>query len=228
MRFEELNWMDVEEYLKKEDRLIVVLGACEQHGYLSLLTDIKIPQALADAASKKSGVVVAPPLNFGVSPHFTSYPGTISLKVSTFLQVAEEIVLGLYAQGFKRLLILNGHGGNTPLTARLTELCNEHADLRIAWYAWWTAPSVTKVAEAHGLKSYHAAWIEAFPFARVAELPLGEKPPAAARPVQNASEYRTIYKDGVFGGPYQVEDRIMDEIFSAAVSDILELLKFEA
>ena len=228
MRFEELNWMDVEEYLKKEDRLIVVLGACEQHGYLSLLTDMKIPQALADAASKKSGVVVAPPLNFGVSPHFISYPGTISLKVSTFLQVAEEIVLGLYAQGFKRLLILNGHGGNTPLTARLTEICNEHADLRIGWYAWWTAPSVTKVAEAHGLKSYHAAWIEAFPFARVAELPLGEKPPAAARPVQNAGEYRTIFKDGVFGGPYQVEDSIMDEIFSAAVSDILELLKFEA
>ena len=48
MRISELNWMDVEEYLKNEDRIIVVLGACEQHGYLSLQTDTKIPLALAD------------------------------------------------------------------------------------------------------------------------------------------------------------------------------------
>ena len=52
MRLEELNWMGVEAYLKKDDRLMLVVGACEQHGYLSLLTDIAIPQRLADEASK--------------------------------------------------------------------------------------------------------------------------------------------------------------------------------
>ena len=51
MRIEDLNWMDVEGYLKHDDRLILVIGACEQHGYLSLLSDVKIPLALADAAS---------------------------------------------------------------------------------------------------------------------------------------------------------------------------------
>ena len=141
MRIEELNWMDIEKYLKMDDRIMLVLGACELHGYLSLLTDIKIPQALADAASKRSGVLVAPPLNFGVSPHFTTYPGTISLKVNTFLQVVEDIVMGLYAQGFKRILILNGHGGNNLVSARLTEIRNEHAGLKIGWYAWWTESS---------------------------------------------------------------------------------------
>jgi creatinine amidohydrolase len=50
MRLEDLNWMDVEKYLAQDDRLILVLGACEQHAYLSLLTDIKIPLALADSA----------------------------------------------------------------------------------------------------------------------------------------------------------------------------------
>jgi creatinine amidohydrolase len=68
MRIEDLNWMDVENYLKHDDRLILVIGACEQHGYLSLLTDIRIPLALADAASQQTGVLVAPPLNFGSSP----------------------------------------------------------------------------------------------------------------------------------------------------------------
>ena len=42
MRLEELNWMDVEAYLKGDDRIMLVIGSCEQHGYLSLLTDIKI------------------------------------------------------------------------------------------------------------------------------------------------------------------------------------------
>ncbi|MEI7849194.1 MAG: creatininase family protein, partial [Chloroflexota bacterium] len=83
MRFEDLNWMDVEEYLKQEDRLIIILGATEQHGYLSLLTDVRIPMALADAASQSSGVMIAPTLNFGCSPYFLAYPGTISLRVST-------------------------------------------------------------------------------------------------------------------------------------------------
>ena len=63
MRLEELNWMDVEEYLKNENRVMLVLGACEQHGYLSLLTDVKIPLALADVVSQRSGVLVAPPVN---------------------------------------------------------------------------------------------------------------------------------------------------------------------
>ena len=53
MRIEDLNWMDVEAYLKQDDRLILVLGTIEQHGYLSLATDVKVPMALADAAARK-------------------------------------------------------------------------------------------------------------------------------------------------------------------------------
>ena len=226
MRLEECNWMDVEAYLKQDDRLILIVGACEQHGYLSLLTDIKIPQALADAASQQSGVLVAPPLNFGISPHFMSYPGTISLKVSTFLLAVEDIVRSVYGQGFRRLLILNGHGGNSALLARLVELCNELAELKIGWYAWWIAPNVSAVAEKHGLKSYHAAWIEAFPFVRVADLPVDPKEPVISAPVINASQFRKFYGDGVFGGPYQANEAIMDEIFNTATKDVIKLLDF--
>ena len=171
MRLEELNWMDVEDYLKHEDRIMLVLGACEQHGYLSLLTDVKIPLALADSASQQSGVLVAPPVNFGISPYFTTYPGTISLRVATFLDVVEDIVRSLYAHGFRRFLILNGHGGNDPVRGRLVEVSNSLPNLKLAWYSWWSSHSVEAAAMKHGLKSYHAAWIEAFPFTRVADLP---------------------------------------------------------
>src|SRR5574342_1406659 len=117
MRLEDLNWMDVEKYLEKDDRLMLVTGACEEHGYLSLLTDIKIPLALADAASERTRVLVAPPLNFGISPYFAKYPGTISLRAQTFLAVIGDIVRWVHAQGFRRLLFVNGHGGNSPATA---------------------------------------------------------------------------------------------------------------
>ena len=68
MNFADLNWMQIEAYLAEDDRLIVVIGATEQHGYLSVLTDMLIPQALAVAASEQTGVLAAPGLPFGSSP----------------------------------------------------------------------------------------------------------------------------------------------------------------
>lgn len=226
MRFDDLNWMDVESYLEQEDRVILVLGSCEQHGYLSLQTDQKIPMALADAASQATGVLVAPALNFGISPYFQAYPGTISLRTSTFLDVVEDIVRSLYKSGFRRMLVLNGHGGNEPARLRLVELGNALPGLHVSWYAWWESHSVTDVAMKHGLKSYHAGWIEAFSFVRVADIPAGEKTPPAIKGLLNAEETRAAYGDGVFGGPYQVSDELMDEIFATALEDILHLLTF--
>lgn len=227
MRLEELNWFDVENYLKNEDRLIVVLGACEQHGYLSLLTDVKIPLALADSASQKTGVIIAPPLNFGCSPYFLTYPGTLSLRSSTFLDVVEDLVRSVYRQGFRRILFLNGHGGNDAGRIRLYEIANDLPDLRIAWYAWWLAQSVVEVAHQHQLKPSHANWLEAFPFTRVAELPPGDKTPPRIPGLMNAKQARQVYGDGSFGGPYQASETVMNEIFQAALEDILQLLKFE-
>jgi creatinine amidohydrolase len=228
MRFEELNWFDVENYLKQDDRLILVLGACEQHGYLSLLTDVRIPMALADAASRQTGVLVAPPLNFGSSPYFLTYPGTLSLRLSTLLDLVEDLVRSVYGQGFRRILVLNGHGGNDGARGRLYELANQLPDLRLAWYAWWTAHSVGEVAQKHGLKPTHASWLEVFPFTRVAELPPGEKFPPAVPGLMGAEESRRVYGDGVFGGPYQVEPAIMDELFAAALKDVLHYLDFSS
>jgi creatinine amidohydrolase len=228
MRFEELNWMDVEEYLNHDDRLMLVVGACEQHGYLSLLSDIKIPLALADAASKQSGVLVAPPLNFGSSPYFLAYPGTLSLRLSTLLDAVEDIVRSAYGQGFRRILVLNGHGGNNGVKMRLTELTNELAGLKVKWYAWWMAHSVEEVAIRHEIKPDHANWLEAFPFTIVADLPEGEKvPPGVPSDVMDAKTARAVYGDGSFGGKYQVSEETMREIFEAALEDILQLLKFD-
>lgn len=228
MRLEELNWMDVEEYLKQDDRLMLVVGACEQHAYLSLLSDVKVPLALADAASQQTHVLVAPPLNFGSSPYFLIYPGTLSLRLSTLLDALEDIVRSAYGQGFRRILILNGHGGNSGARARLTELANSLGGLKLNWYSWWQAHRVEAVALRHDLKPSHANWLEAFPFTIVTDLPEGEKiPPQVPSDILDAQTARQVYGDGSFGGPYRVDDSILQEVFEAALQDVLHLLKFE-
>jgi creatinine amidohydrolase len=226
MRLEDLNWMDVENYLKNDDRLIVVLGACEQHGYLSLLTDVKVPLALADAASQQTGVLVSPPLNFGSSPYFLAYPGTFSLRLSTLLDVVEDLVRSAYRHGFRRILVLNGHGGNDPGRGRLYEVADQSPGLSLAWYAWWTASSVLEVAQRHQLKPAHANWLEAFPFTIVGMLPEGEKLPPSVPGLLGAREARQVYGDGSFGGPYRVDPDVMEELFTAALRDVLQLLQF--
>ena len=226
MRLEDLNWFDVEAYLQHDDRLMLVLGSCEQHGYLSLLTDVRIPLALADAASQQTAVLVAPPLNFGSSPYFLAYPGTLSLRASTLLDVVEDLVRSAYRHGFRRLLVLNGHGGNDAARARLYEVANDCSGLRLAWYSWWQSHSIQEVAHKHSLKPAHANWLEAFPFTRVADLPAGEKPPPFVPGLMGADEARQVYGDGVFGGPYVASQAVMDELFAAALGDVLTLLDF--
>jgi len=228
MHFADQNWMMINSYLKNDDRVILVLGACEQHGYLSLLTDTKIPCALAEAASQKSGVLVAPPLNFGCSPYFLDYPGTISLRLHTYLDVVEDILRSLYAAGFRRVLILNGHGGNTPVRTHLVELVNELTDLKIQWYAWWTSQTLANIAKKHSLEPEHANWLEAFDFTVVTNMPEESKAiPEQNNEILSKSATRRIYSDGSFGGSYQVNETIMEEVFEDCLEDIINLLKFE-
>jgi creatinine amidohydrolase len=227
MHFEDTNWQGIEDYLKQDDRVMVVLGACEQHAWLSLLTDAKIPLALANSASKLSGVVVAPPLNFGISPYFLTYPGTISIQVDTYIHLVEDILRSLHSYGFKRVLILNGHGGNTPAKAHLSLLVNALPELRIRWYSWWTSPSVTRFSSENGLTNQHANWEENFRFTRVANSPSYRKPIVeGTSEILSASATRALAMDGSYGGDYQVSDQLMQKLFDLSLADILEELKF--
>ncbi len=225
MDFNQMNWMQVESYLAEDDRIMLVIGATEQHGYLSLLTDILIPQRLALAASEKTGVVVAPPLNFGSSPYFLAYPGTISLRMSTLLAVIEDVVRSLYQQGFRQFLVLNGHGGNRGAKVVLDELANELTELKAIWYDWWISPVVGPIAEKHGLVPSHANWLEAFAFTRVTDLPDGEKEMAGEAPSWSAEMVRRHFGDGSFGGHYHAPELVMNEIFDACLAEIIELLE---
>jgi creatinine amidohydrolase len=224
MRLSELNWFDVQSYLENDDRIMIIFGSCEQHAYLSLLTDVSIPLAMADAASRQSGVLVAPPLNFGASPYFLAYPGTISLRIDTLLDVGEDLIRSLYGQDFRKILVLNGHGGNDPLRVRLYEVATDLPDLRLTWYAWWQSHSIEAICQKYELKPAHANWLESFKFNLVTDLPEGDKIPPHVPGLMGANESRHVYGDGSFGGPYKVDNAIMQEIFDSCVADVVHLL----
>jgi creatinine amidohydrolase len=144
------------------------------------------------------------------------------------LSAVEDIVRSAYRQGFRRILLLNGHGGNTPVRQHMNEVANNLPDLKMNWYDWWSSHSIETVAQKHNIKPTHANWLEAFSFTIVGELPEGSKtPPKVPSAIMDAKTSREIYGDGSFGGPYRVDDVIMQEILQAALEDVLLLLKFE-
>jgi len=112
-----MNWMQVEEYLRHEDRVVLPIGSTEQHAYLSLATDVVLAERVALEAAEPLSVLVLPVLAYGVTPHFRSYPGTVSLRLETLIEVLRDALDSLADAGFRRILIVNGHGGNTPAKA---------------------------------------------------------------------------------------------------------------
>jgi creatinine amidohydrolase len=223
--FDQMNWMGIEEYLRRDDRIVVIVGACEQHAYSSVTADVLEPLEIARAATAIDPVLVAPPIPYGISPYFITYPGTISLRVETFAALVREVLEALVRQGFRRVLISNGHGGNTGvLTPVLIELANSHPEARFELFQWWTHPDVVRSGEESGLKQSHANWSESFAFARVGPAPGGEKEPPVISRWASAREVREKLGDGSYGGPYTASDEAMKRFFDAAVGAMVAAL----
>src|SRR3954451_25011802 len=92
MRISDMNWMQVEEYLRGDDRAVLPLGSTEQHSYLRLTVDCILPERVAADAAEPLSVPVFPVLAYGVTPYFREFPGSISLRVETHLNVVRDIL----------------------------------------------------------------------------------------------------------------------------------------
>src|SRR5213075_3595570 len=103
MRISEMNWMMVEEYLKRDDRALLPLGSTEQHAYLSLSVDSILAERVAVEAAEPLGVPVFPVVAYGVTPYFREFPGSISLRVQTHLNVVRDILDSMEHSGFRRI-----------------------------------------------------------------------------------------------------------------------------
>jgi creatinine amidohydrolase len=110
---EDLSWFDVQEYLKSENLIILPIGSIEQQGpHLPLGTDSINTQYIAIKAAEKCQVLVGPTIKLGVSYNHLDFPGTITLRPETLIDLLVDSIGSLAGHGFRKILLLNGHGGN--------------------------------------------------------------------------------------------------------------------
>lgn len=230
MRIFDSNWMQIAEYLNRDDRIVLPVGSTEQHGYLSLGTDALLAERVSVEAAQPLGIPVLPVLPFGMAPYFARFPGSMSLRISTYVEVIRDLLDGLAAQGFRRIAVVNGHGGNAPVAGLVREWISQPRAERVQvlFHSWYNAPKTAAAASMFDDDQYHGSWLENFPWTRVAgaEIPSGSAPVLSRELVRNstADELRELAPDGVLGGAYARPDEDMLVMWNAGVAEVRELL----
>jgi len=227
MRVRDLNWMQLEARLEHDDRIVLPLGSTEQHGYLSLETDNILAERVAVEAAEPLGVPALPVLAYGITPLFAAYPGSPSLTAETYVRVVRELLDSLYGQGFRRVLLVNGHGGNAPGRQAASEWMAAHEGAQAIFHDWWIGPQVAEVVREIE-PTAHASWMENFPWTRLPDVEL----PAEPKPALDLADLRArapravreVLGDGSFGGSYQRSDDEVLRVWAAGVQELRSLL----
>lgn len=113
MRLRDKSWKEAGSEGMRDKTVFIPLGSIEQHGpHLPLDTDTLIAERVSEELAKKFDGLVAPSLHFGISLEHLDFPGTITLESSTLKAILSNVVGSLRRHGFKKIVVVNGHGGN--------------------------------------------------------------------------------------------------------------------
>jgi creatinine amidohydrolase len=158
-------------------------------------------------------------LAYGVTPRFAAYPGSLSFDPETYVATLLQLVGSLRSQGFGRILIVNGHAGNSVAAEHVT------GD-GVIWHDWWASEAQQRLIEEIGVEGRHASWTENFPWTRLegVDLPAEHKPLVELALDWTPDQYREALADGSFGGAYVRPDEEMLQLWAAAVEEVRALL----
>ncbi len=229
MQIADMNWMQVEAYLEADDRCILPTGSTEQHAYLSLTVDTMLASRLGHEVGEAAQVPVYPVIPYGLAQQWTAFPGTVTLRVETYLALIRDVLDSIRRAGFRRILLINGHGGNAPAQGMLREWMMDNPDSMVKWHNWYNAPKTWAKVLAIDPVCSHASWMENYPWTRLAGLTL----PAAPKPLTDLEALMTLSPqktrqrlgDGNMGGLYERDDSEMLAIWQVAVEETTALLE---
>ena len=212
MRLQLKTWIEVEEYLKTRNGIIIPIGSTEQHGPIGLIgTDAICPEVIAGMAADEIGAMIGPTISVGMAQHHLAFPGSIALRPSTLIAVIKDYVLSLARNGFERFYFLNGHGGNiASVNAAFSEIHSERSfeknsarpAIRCRLANWFQFDAVKALSTefyadregSHATPSEVAVTQFAYPdYIKTAEM---ERAPDRLRAFQDAEDYRAIHPDG--------------------------------
>lgn len=157
MKYGDHCWVDIEQ-VDKDKTVVLPLGSMEQHGHHApLLTDTHLVSAVAQRVGERlrDQIYMLPTLWLGASDHHLDKPGTVSVPNHVYTLMIRNIVRSIAKAGFKRVFLLNGHGGNViPGTQAITDLTNESDVYDRMWLAlasYWTIAAPAMAPERHGM-----------------------------------------------------------------------------
>lgn len=134
-----ITWREAKEAVETAKLAILPVGSLEQHGpHLSLDTDMAVAQALAERLHADLGdaAVLCPPVSYGLSEHHMGFPGTMTLRPDTFLSIFGDLVESLEKWGLRRILVINGHGGNIDALRLVSRKARRDRGVLVAAIMW--------------------------------------------------------------------------------------------
>ncbi len=231
------TWPEVEAYLEQSKGIILPIGSTEQHGPTGLIgTDAICAEAIARGVGESTRALVGPTINVGMALHHTAFPGTISLRPSTIIQLIRDYITCLTRAGFTKFFFINGHGGNiATLKAAFAETYSHLADLNIANAQlvkcqvanWFMSGSVYKLAKelygdqegSHATPSEVALTQYIYPDS-IKLAPLSGEV-ASGYKIYGAADFRQRYPDGRMGSnPALATPEHGKQFYELAVNDL--------
>jgi len=121
--------------------VLVPLGSLEPHGVIPNGTDNLAPESMARDIAERTNALIAPTLNYGITPAMEAYPGAVSISSEAYRGFVSDMLGSLADNQFRNIILLNGHGGNTAtLQSLVTEISNEK-EVRMLLVNWWSLTS---------------------------------------------------------------------------------------
>jgi len=156
MRFHDLTAPQIRQVPRDRVVLVAPIAACEQHStHLPVFTDTLLVTAVAEGAEQRAAneILLLPTLWFGASHHHLRFGGTLSASVDTHIDMLCELVTPLLDDGFLRVLILNGHGGNIDtMQTALRRLQPKYLDRTLTAASYWDLAQQELAALAEGTR----------------------------------------------------------------------------
>jgi creatinine amidohydrolase len=155
-KLEELNWMEFKRLVPKQtDTVLLPVGTIEAHGVTGLGTDNQIPSSIAERIAGKVNAFIAPTVNYGITKSLLPYPGSVTVLPETFERYVAEVAASLADAGFRRIVLLNGHGGNTEALKNVSTRLYRDKHVYSMVIDWWTL-CAEEIKQVYGHVGGHA------------------------------------------------------------------------